>query len=238
MGNNISYDYGIIIPVRGGSVRIPRKNALPFGTASSLLEWKINQLSEHFAKDRIYVSTEDDEFKEIALRLNVNVHDRNPLLSKEREVSFHDVLHGVVSDIPHQHIAWCLVTSPLMAPKEYLECFEAYETHVINGAYDSLISMNHLKEYLWNDQGPFNYKLNQHVPSQQLPDIYKVTNAIHMRPKKDIVQKRYYIGPNAYKQILPKLAGIDIDEMEDYMIAQALYPLYQQQLMEDIAKAS
>src|SRR6185295_2119388 len=105
------------------------------------MEWKISQLARVFSKERIYVSTENEEYKKIARAQKVQVHDRDPRLAREREVTFHEVVDGIVEHIPHAHIAWCTVNSPLMSPKEYADCFAAYEEQVLGGHYDSLIGV-------------------------------------------------------------------------------------------------
>ncbi|MBY0408373.1 MAG: hypothetical protein K2Q01_11845 [Rickettsiales bacterium] len=221
------FDYGIVVPVRAGSVRIVQKNMLPFGGISSLLEWKIRQMREVFAPERIYVSSEDAGYLAIAQACGVQAHVRDPRLAGGTEVAFHEVITGIVTDIPHAHIAWCPVTCPLMTPAEYQACFASYDAQVLKGAYDSLVGVNVLKEYLWNDAGPLNYAADhRHPPSQELANIYRVTNGIYMYAKDAILKRRYFLGERPYKQVLSKLAGIDIDEMEDYKVAQALYPLY------------
>ena len=50
-----------IIPVRGGSKGLPRKNALEINKGKSLLEWTIIQANMVFQHEDIIVSTEDNE---------------------------------------------------------------------------------------------------------------------------------------------------------------------------------
>ena len=54
-----------VIPARGGSKRIPRKNIKPFG-GLPMIAWSIRaaQASECF--DRIIVSTDDDEIADVS----------------------------------------------------------------------------------------------------------------------------------------------------------------------------
>ena len=62
------------------------------------------------------------------------------------------------------------------------------------------MSVNLFKEYLWDDHGPINYQANkQHTISQDLPNLYRVTNGIYMAPKKEILSKQYLLGKNPYK---------------------------------------
>ena len=65
-----------LIPVRGGSKGILRKNALEIIEGVSLLEWTINQANEVFENDDIIVSTEDLELSNIARNVGARVLDR------------------------------------------------------------------------------------------------------------------------------------------------------------------
>ena len=69
-------DIGVVIPVRLGSTRIIEKAVLPFAE-SNLLDWKIKQLKEVISVKNIYVSTESDKLKQIALNNGVQIHHRN-----------------------------------------------------------------------------------------------------------------------------------------------------------------
>jgi CMP-N-acetylneuraminic acid synthetase len=63
-----------MIPARGGSKRLKRKNVLPFA-GKPLLEWTIIQAKcAHCLTDKdIYLTTDDDEIEEIGRRHNINI---------------------------------------------------------------------------------------------------------------------------------------------------------------------
>ena len=54
-----------VIPARGGSKRIPRKNIKEFG-GKPMIAWSIDAAIESKCFDRIIVSTEDDEIAHVA----------------------------------------------------------------------------------------------------------------------------------------------------------------------------
>src|SRR5689334_4663564 len=133
------YDLAVVVPVRRGSSRIADKSMLPFGDQESLIAWKLSQLVRVITPERIYLSSEDEDFLQIGDRFGVSRHQRSQYLSVGHQAPFRDVICGVVQDIQHDHIAWCTVVCPLMPPSEYLEAFRAYHTHVNLGAKDSLV---------------------------------------------------------------------------------------------------
>jgi N-acylneuraminate cytidylyltransferase len=120
------------------------------------------------------------------------------------------------------------VVVPLMSPKEYKKAFETYTEEVIKKKNnDSLFSANLLKEYLWYENQTINYQANKnHTISQELPNIYRVTNGLYMRDKESILEEGYFLGKNPNKFVVSKIAGIDIDENEDYEIAKSLLNIY------------
>jgi CMP-N-acetylneuraminic acid synthetase/phosphoglycolate phosphatase-like HAD superfamily hydrolase len=224
------YDLAVIIPVRLGSSRVSQKALLEVGVDKiPLLAWKIRQLKKVIPKENIYVSTEADVLKDIAMEEGVRVDHRDSYLADGHKASFSEVIVGVVKNIPHEHIAWVTCVVPLMSPQEYLQGFREYKQYVIprNSNYDSLVSANLLKEYFWDEEKAINYSATkEHTISQELPNIYRVTNGLYMAPKALILDKEYLLGINPFKSCVSKIAGIDIDEYEDYEIARDLVGIY------------
>ncbi len=228
MNNNFN-DIGVVIPVREGSTRIKDKVVLPFTGGMNLLEWKLEQLKEVIKPENIFVSTDSERLKQMATERGVSIHHRDPYLCKGHEATFSEVITGIVKEIPRKHIAWVTVVVPLMKPAEYKEAFERFMEEVAEKHnFDSLISVNLIKEYLWNKDAPLNYQADKnHTISQDLPDIYRVTNGLYMMPKEEILKREYFIGPNPYKHVVSKMSGIDIDEWEDYEFAKGMLKFYE-----------
>ena len=221
------YDLAVVVPVRRGSSRISNKSMLPFGGEKSLIEWKLGQLVKVIDPARIYLSSEDDDFLALGDRFGVSRHKRDMLLARDHVAPFRDVITGIVRDIPHEHIAWATVVCPLMAPQEYLDAFRHYHEQVILGEHDSLLGVNLLREYFWADGHSLNYRATRdHTISQELPDWFKVTNSLYMCAKHEILRREYFIGDRPVMEQLSKLAGVDIDYIEDYRIARALHAVY------------
>jgi CMP-N-acetylneuraminic acid synthetase len=223
------YDLAIIVPARRGSSRIENKSMLPFGDCSSLIEWKLRQLRTVIDARRIYLSSEDDEFLSIAADLGVSQHKRDLRLATGHIVPMSEVITGVVREIPHEHIAWCTVVCPLMPPREYLDAFRDYKSHVIDGPFDSLFGVNAMKEYFWFDGRALNYQADKHhKSSQDLAGVSKVTNSIYMASRQNILDREYLVGTNPLLKNLSRLSGIDIDHIEDYRMACAMHAIYEE----------
>ena len=72
----------IVIPARGGSKGIPRKNLRPLA-GRPLIFYSISNAKQIVPPENIYVSTDDEEIKFFALKLGVQVHWRGNNLSND-----------------------------------------------------------------------------------------------------------------------------------------------------------
>lgn len=221
-------DISVVIPVREGSSRVRDKIYLPFGDGCNLLEWKVFQVLQIHRPDRIFLSSNATRVAQIAEKMGVMYLPRNEYLCDGHKATFSEVIAGVVADLPTPYFAWITVVVPLMRPEEYLAGFELFLEHVVRrGTNDSLVTVNRLRDYLWGSDAPLNYRADRHhTISQDLPDLYRVTNGLYMRSRADTLRSGYFLGPRPYMHEVPKLSGIDIDEQEDYQMALALKPLY------------
>jgi N-acylneuraminate cytidylyltransferase len=71
-----------IIPARGGSKRLPRKNIYPIW-GRPLLHWSIEAAKNSKYISEVWVSTEDPEISKVAAGAGASIHKRNPALSKD-----------------------------------------------------------------------------------------------------------------------------------------------------------
>ena len=225
---NCFSDISVVIPVREGSSRVKNKIFLPFYNDMTLLEWKVWQMKKIQEPSHIYLSSNSEKVEAVAHDMGVQFLPRNDYLSVGHDASFSEVITGVVKDLPTEHFAWVTVVVPLMHPSEYKQAFERYLENVVQAKKnDSLVSVNLLKEYFWNDSGPLNYQANKnHTISQELPNIYRVTNGLYMRSKEATLAEEYFLGSNPYRHVVPKISGVDIDEYEDYQMALAMKEWY------------
>jgi len=209
-----------VIPVRAGSRRLKNKNVAPFAGTNLLLN-KIEQLKKVKKVNSIVVSSDSDMMLEMAERAGVLTHKRSLEFSDEKTKSFGEVVQHIAESIEGDHILWATCTSPLVFPHLYKKAIKEYFLALENG-YDSLASFERIKRYLWNEEGPINYKLGiKHVPSQQLPEMYIVTDGILLAPRKKMIEWSYFHGSNPYKFIIDKRSAIDIDDGLDLACARA-----------------
>ena len=209
-----------IIPVREGSRRLKNKNVAPFAGTNLLIN-KINQLKQVKEITNIVVSSDSDNMLEMARLQGVSTHKRAVEFCDEKSKTFGEVVAHISENVDGDDILWATCTAPLVFPKQYKEAISLYYKALEDG-YDSLVSMEKFKRYLWDDNGPINYELGiKHVPSQQLKPLYFVTDGILLAPRRKMIEWKYFHGSNPYKYILDKRTSIDIDDGLDLACARA-----------------
>jgi CMP-N-acetylneuraminic acid synthetase len=209
-----------VIPVRAGSTRLKNKNVAPFAGTNLLIN-KIRQLQQVKEITKIVVSSDSDLMLAMAKEAGAETHKRAPEYCDEKTKTFGEVVRHIAENIDGETILWATCTSPLVFPKDYSNAIAEYYSALDHG-YDSLMSVERFKRYIWNEEGPLNYELGlKHVPSQQLPTLYFVTDGILLAPRIKMIEWSYFHGRHPYKYIVDKRTGCDIDDGLDLACARA-----------------
>ena len=112
-----------IIPARGGSKRIPRKNVRPF-QGHSLVSIAIKSAAFSRYLDKVVVSTDDAEIKHIAENLNHQVIDRPEHLSNDTASSEDAMRHALTVLPDYRWIVLLQPTSPYRTAEDIDGCLD------------------------------------------------------------------------------------------------------------------
>lgn len=110
-------------------------------------------------------------------------------------------------------------TAPFVKKESIIKGIQA----VLSGEYDSAFAAKKLQDFLWKDNKPFNYELDNIPRTQDLPPIYEETSGFYIYEKDVINKYNRRIGQHPYIVEVGEIEGIDIDELEDFMIADAIF---------------
>jgi N-acylneuraminate cytidylyltransferase len=211
----------VIIPARGGSKRLPNKNILPFGTIPLLAHSILYAQANADLVDEIYVSTDDEKIKEIALHYGAKVIERPVEISGDFEPTVTALQH-VLKTINEavENVILLQPTNPLRPRNLLKECFAKY----IEAKSDSLftVSQNHdkLGKIENNKFLPFNYEIGQR--SQDLEPLYFENGLLYITKAKTILTNKI-ITESAFPYIVNHIfATVDIDSQEDFDYAEYL----------------
>jgi len=208
-----------LIAVRSGSLRVKNKNLKKFAN-SNLLELKIQQLQEIDILDEIVVNSNSDEMLEIASKYNATTVKRDDYFAGNN-VSMSEVLKNMAQNINSEYVMYANCTNPLVKTSSYIDAINTFFNNENN--YDSLVSCNDIKEFLYLDNKPLNYDPQNQPRSQDLPNIVALNFAISILSRKNMIKHTNVIGSNPYFYKLDEVESVDIDTPLDFFIAESLY---------------
>ena len=211
-------DINVLIAVRGGSKRVPRKNIRPFG-GSNMLTLKVEQALRLRDVNKVVVTSDDDEMLQIAEDLGAYPMKRDPFYASDT-VPMSDVYVHLASNLDCKDVLWAPVTSPLVTDKTMELCIDTYKRET---EYDSVVTTNIIKEYMWLDGKAINYDPKNHPRSQDLPDVYALNFAVHILPRELMIKNKNILGNNFYPYMLDEIEAVDVDTEFEFMMAEILY---------------
>lgn len=210
-----------IIPARGGSKRLPNKNILSLGGIPMIAHSILYAQQNRAIIDEVYVSTDDESIKEIALWHGVKVIDRPENLSGDLEPTVSALKH-VLESIDHEveNVILLQATNPLRPQNLLEEVFEVYQ----KGNYDSLFTVSRNQQKLGkiveNKFLPFNYTVGQR--SQDLEPLFFENGLLYIT-KVSLILENIIISENACPfEVNHIFANVDIDAQEDLEYAEYL----------------
>ena len=211
-----------IIPARGGSKRLPQKNiklldGFPLLSFSILFAQANSEII-----DEIYVSTDDEDIKNIALKYGAKVIDRPKDLSGDLEPTVSALKHVLQSiDSEVDNVVLLQATNPIRPKNLLKEAFEIYQKENSNSLFT--VSRNHKKFGKITDQKfiPYNYKIGQR--SQDIEPLYFENGLLYIT-KASLIHEDIIISEDAFPfEIDHIFASVDIDTQEDFDYAKYLY---------------
>ena len=211
-----------IIPARGGSKRIPEKNIQLFGGLPLLAHSIQYALTNKEIIDDVFVSTDDENIKRIALAYGAKVIDRPEALSGDFEPTITALKHAVETiEDGVENIVLLQPTNPFRPQNLLKKVFQIYQ----KGNYDSLftVSRNHQKlgKIIENKFQPFNYSIGQR--SQDLEPLFFENGLLYIT-KASLILNDIIISEKAFPfEVNHIFANVDIDTPEDLEYAEYLY---------------
>ena len=220
---NNTTDIGAIIAAKGTSTRVPDKNIRPFGD-TNLLELKINQLLQLDGLGGVYINSESESILDIADKAGATTIVRDPFYSTN-EIPMNEVYKNVVEDVPHEHIMFIHITSPLTKVTTLQSCIDIYRKVVTfkYNDYDSLATVTAMHKFMWYEGRPINYEPDKMPHSYDLPDYYVLNFAVNILPKEMLVERKNIIGDKIYPFYLDEVESFDIDNQIEFDIAKTIY---------------
>jgi CMP-N-acetylneuraminic acid synthetase len=211
-----------IIPARGGSKRLPNKNNLLFGGIPLIAHSILFAQKHKDIIDEIYVSTNDEAIKKIAMQYGAHVIDRPEHLSGDLEPTITALQHALTTiSYAVDSVVLLQATNPLRPENLLKETFESYRMSDSDSLFT--VTRNHQKlgKITNNFFEPYNYVIGQR--SQDLKPLYFENGLLYISNAQLIKEGKIISANSIPYEVNHVFANIDIDTQDDFDYAEYLY---------------
>jgi CMP-N-acetylneuraminic acid synthetase/spore coat polysaccharide biosynthesis predicted glycosyltransferase SpsG len=211
----------IVIPARGGSKGIPRKNLRTLN-GRPLISYSIETALNSRYQPDVVVSSDDDEILAIADKLGAQIHRREKTLANDictLDPVIYDAYFkfGRECDSAYRLIVTLQPTSPLL---KVSSLDGAIEQMLNNPQIDTLISASEDTHLTWRrEESVFCPNYVERVNRQYLPPTYRETGAF-LITRPSIISPTSRIGANVDLYLLSDGEEIDVDTFEDWSLCE------------------
>ena len=218
-----------IIPARGGSKRLPRKNILDL-CGKPLISWSIEAALKSKYISKVVVSSDDEEILNISSNFGADIIKRPYELANDTATTFDTVKHTIDNFENYDYIVLLQPTSPLRNEKHIDEAIELLEEKQAD-AIVSVCEMDHSP--LWSNTLPKDGNMRGFLReeilnkrSQDLEKYYRLNGAVYIcKTDKLLENKSFFLKDNIFAYIMDRKSSIDIDEEIDFLFAQRVIEL-------------
>ncbi|MCI0395813.1 MAG: acylneuraminate cytidylyltransferase family protein [Chloroflexi bacterium] len=227
MSNPKSKIIWALIPARGGSKGIPRKNIRPLA-GKPLLAHTVEQALAASQVSRVIVSTDDEEIGAVAQHYGAEVVWRPAEISGDTATSESALRHALDALAKSEGYEPDLVlflqcTSPLRRPGDI---DQAIQTLVAAGA-DSLLSVVPSHRFLWRvaEEGQpasLNYDYRHRPRRQDRPPEYVENGSIYLFKPWVLRQGNNRLGGKIALYVMDEWSAIDVDSPADWQLCECL----------------
>lgn len=204
------------VPIKTNNERLPGKNTKKFSNGKPLINYILETLLRTKGIDDIYVYCSDEQIK-CYLPDGVKFLKRDEYLDKST-TSFNEVLKCFARDISADIYLLTHATAPFISSTS----FERGISAVRSGAYDSALTVEKMQEFMWKEGAPFNYSPERIPRTQDLDSYYIETCGMYIYTADLINNESRRIGHHPYLVEVSKIEACDINNPEDFVIADAI----------------
>ena len=220
----------VIIPARGGSKGVPKKNIKPLN-GKPLIHYTIEAARAVFHDDKIIVSTEDEEIKEIVEKIGLKVPFLRPTALATDETSTYEVLLDTIKQVEKtgyvpNTIILLQPTSPFRNAAHIQSAIKIFKKNLDVDMVTSVKETKANPYYLLYEEDKELYlkkfKITNFTRRQDCPKVWELNGAIYIINKKSLIVKPISLFNKIIKYEMDEKSSIDIDSMLDFEFAEFL----------------
>lgn len=206
-----------VVPMKLNNSRLPQKNTKPFTNGDPLCTYILNTLKSVEGIDDIYVFCSNPDIQEF-IPDGIRYLKRSENLDTDT-ASMTDVLTSFSEAVDADVYVMTHTTAPFVSKDSIKKGLDK----VVSKEYDSSFAAEKIQDFLWKNGSPMNYNLDRIPRTQDLEPLYMETSGFYIYTREVMKEKHRRIGDNPYIVEVNKIEGIDIDELEDFQMADAIF---------------
>ena len=206
-----------VVPMKLNSQRLKNKNIKSFSDGKPLCNFILNTLKKVSGIDEIYVYCSDERIKDY-IPEGIKYLKRSESLDRD-VTKINEVLLAFANDVDADVYVMAHTTAPFISSESIQKGVNA----VVNEDYDSSFSAKKLQDFFWLNGKPMNYSLDAIPRTQDLDPLFMETSGFYAYKKNVIVDMNRRIGNNPFIVEVGEIESVDIDEEEDFIIADAIH---------------
>lgn len=230
-----------IVLARGGSKRLPGKNKRMFH-GKPLVAWTIEAALHSRIFDKVLLSTDSQEIAEIGIKYGAEVPFLRNCAADDHSSSSEATLAALVQAEEHWSKSFAIVAQ-LMA-----NCPLRTSHHVCNAMNDfstrDVSSQISCFKFGWinpwwaakmnsDDHPEWIFPEARHSRSQDLPDLYCPSGALWIAKSQSLRAHQSFYSPDHVFNVMDWMSAMDIDDEEDWLMAEACKTLQRMKLRDD-----
>lgn len=206
-----------VVPMKLNNRRLPQKNTKSFTNGKPLCSYILSTLLKVSGIDEVYVYCSNPDIKDF-IPEGVKFLKRSESLDQD-STKMNEVLKCFAEDVPADIYVMTHTTAPFISS----ESIEKGLNAVLSGEYDSSFAAKKLQDFIWKDGKPFNYELNNIPRTQDLEPLFEETSGFYIYRSEVMTKLNRRIGDKPFITEVGEIESIDIDEPEDFEIADAVF---------------
>lgn len=205
------------VPMKLNNERLPGKNTKPFTNGKPLCKYILGTLKKVKEIDEIYVYCSDPAIL-LYLPKGIKFLRRDPALDGS-QVKINEVLRAFAEDVPADIYVLAHATAPFVKAETISKGVEAVQSD----EFDSALTVFRQQDFFWMDGKPWNYDTKEIPRTQDLKPLYRETTGLYIYESRLIREENRRIGERPMLLEADWKEAVDINNPEDFVIADAIY---------------
>jgi CMP-N-acetylneuraminic acid synthetase len=213
-----------LLPMKANSERVKGKNFRSLA-GKPLFRWILDAMLSLEEITQVVINTDARSIlaeNGLTDSERVLIRDRKPEICGDF-VSMNLILADDIANVPADIYLMTHTTNPLLSAETIRKAIQSFEEARAAGRADSLFTVNHFQTRFYREDGSaVNHDSNNLIRTQDLEPWYEENSNLYLFTAESFATTQARIGRKPMMMETPKLESVDIDNPEDWTLAEAL----------------